>query len=118
MIEPSPQATCRNHVGTASLADSRPRTGHNLPPYGWFRYASFARYSTTGAEERLNHRGGKPRLEAELAELFGVALPFLEHLDVQVEVNAGSEQLVDLQPGRRTDLFQPAATLPDDDALL
>ena len=46
--------------------------------------------------------------EAEPVEVLGVALPFLEHLDPQIEIDRGAEQGFDLLPGGRPDLAQPS----------
>ena len=67
MIEPLPKAASRQHSKRASVAEMRPNMDGNLPPKRvWFRYASFARYSTSGEQpvsirelrSLLNHRYG------------------------------------------------------------
>src|SRR3954466_6134737 len=57
-------------------------------------------------------------LEAELAELAGVALPVLGDLHVQVEVDRGAEEGLDLLAGLDADVAQAGALVADDDALL
>src|SRR3954454_599859 len=57
-------------------------------------------------------------LEAELAELAGLALPVLGDLHVQVEVDRGAEEGLDLLAGLDADVAQAGALVADDDALL
>src|SRR6202012_2842539 len=57
-------------------------------------------------------------VQAEAGELLGVALPVLGHLDVQVEVDAGTQQGLDLLPGPAADVLQAGALGADDDGLL
>jgi hypothetical protein len=45
--------------------------------------------------------------EAEAAQLPGVALPVLGHLDVQVEVDSGAQERLDVPTGGGPDLLQP-----------
>src|SRR6478735_3485745 len=61
---------------------------------------------------------GSGRSEAEAAELLGVALPVLGHLDVQVEVHPLAEQLLDAGARVGADLAQAGPTTTDDDRLL
>ena len=44
--------------------------------------------------------------------MFGVALPFLEHLDPQVQEDRSAEQGFDLAPGGGADLSEPAPRWP------
>ena len=48
-------------------------------------------------------------VEAQAAELLGVALPVLGHLDVQVEVDAGAQERLDLLAGAACRRPQPLA---------
>src|SRR6516164_11550943 len=57
-------------------------------------------------------------VEPEAAELPGVALPVLGDLDVQVEVDPGSQQRLDLAAGPAADLLEPRSPRADDDGLL
>jgi len=53
---------------------------------------------------RASRHGGGSAVEAELAQLLGIALPVLGDGDVQVEVDPRAEQLLDLQPGPAADI--------------
>src|SRR5580704_12773522 len=57
-------------------------------------------------------------VEAEAAELLGVALPVLGDLDVQVEVDPGAQESLDLPAGAGADVLQPRSPGADDDGLL
>src|SRR5664280_3245853 len=58
------------------------------------------------------------RLEAKPLQLFGIALPVLGDLDVQVEVDSLAEQRFDPLACSRADLAKTRSTLADDDGLL
>jgi len=62
--------------------------------------------------------GRPPCSEPEPVEFLGVALPVRLHRDVQVEVDATAEQLLDPGPCLGADLLEPRALRADDDALL
>src|ERR1035438_1997625 len=57
-------------------------------------------------------------VKAQAAQLLGVALPVLGDLDVQVEVDLGAQQRLDLVAGTAAYLLQPRALGADDDGLL
>src|SRR5271155_4728963 len=57
-------------------------------------------------------------VEAEAAELLGVALPVLGDLDVQVEVDPGAQESLDLVAGPGADVLQPRSPRAYDDGLL
>src|SRR5215469_2230662 len=57
-------------------------------------------------------------LEPETVELLRIALPVGLHGNVQVEVDAVADQLLDLTPCPDADLLQPRPSRPDHDALL
>src|SRR3954447_11323807 len=75
--------------------------------------------AVTRSSYRLKARNlATATLEAELAQLLRVPLPVLGDLHVQVEVDPGAEQRLDLPARVGTDLAQPLAALADHDALL
>src|SRR5687768_10554836 len=79
-----------------------------------------SRYSAIGPSV-CPSRGPSPQPERSVPqalELAGVALPFLEQLDPQVEVHARAEDRLQVRPGPRTDVAQHLTALADDDALL
>ena len=57
-------------------------------------------------------------LETEPVQIFRIALPLAQHLDVQAQVDRGAQQPVDLEAGSGPDLPQPASLVADDDPLL
>ena len=61
---------------------------------------------------------GRSVVEAEAAQVLGVALPVLGDPDVQVEVDPRAEQRLDLAAGPAADVLQPLALGADDDRLL
>src|SRR5882757_3738922 len=77
--------------------------------------ATPATHEVTGADAL--RRRARPS-EPELAQLAWVALPVLRHLDVQLEIDLGAEQRLDLAAGGGADLLEPGTALADDDALL
>src|SRR5664279_5088790 len=57
-------------------------------------------------------------LEAEPLQLFGVALPVLGYLDVQVQVDPLTQQRLDPLARGGADITKARSALPDDDGLL
>src|SRR5699024_9397951 len=57
-------------------------------------------------------------VEAEASEQLRVALPVLGDLDVEVEVELGTEQSLDAAAGLLDDRLEPALAAADDDRLL
>src|SRR5690606_24285664 len=97
------------------------------------------RRSAAGRRCRAGHSGGPPPppppprrksahpaspppsdllVEAQPAQLLGVALPVLGDLHPQVEVDAAAQQRFDLPACPGADLAQPGALRADDDRLL
>src|SRR5450631_2680600 len=57
-------------------------------------------------------------LEAEPLQLFGIALPVLGDLDVEVKIDPLAEQRLDPLAGGGADLTKARSTFADDDCLL
>src|SRR4029078_986002 len=73
--------------------------------------------STTGSAGLLRRRRSTVS-KSPLAQLPGVALPVLGNLHVEVEVDRGAEQGLDLVPGTGADVAEAGTLVADDDALL
>src|SRR5882757_5676097 len=79
--------------------------------------------SWPSAEAKVGHsvpdgNGGRSIVEAEAAQLLGIALPVLGDLDPQVQEDLGAEQRLDLLASAGSDVLQPFALVPDQDPLL
>ena len=106
-------------AGDADCKDlAQARAGNALKfRYGW-EWPTRDAVGPRPAVRLLLGPRAEPGSEAELAQLLGVALPVLGDLHVQVEVDRGAQQRLDLLAGLRADVLQPRALVADDDALL
>src|SRR6266545_5448119 len=88
----------------------------------WRRCRRTSGLSRRHGRDRRGVRGprvGRPtRSVAEPGELLGVALPVLGDLDVQVEVDARSQYLLELGAGAGADVAEHRAAATEDDRLL
>src|SRR5690606_29099067 len=71
---------------------------------------------TAGAHSPGRRTSG--RSEPQPAQLLRVTLPVLGHAYVQVQIDPGAEQPLDLGPSPRADLLQAGSLAPDHDRLL
>ena len=69
-------------------------------------------------DERASGPTEERLVETESSQLLRVALPVLGHLDMQVEIDRHSQQVLDITTCHLTDVAQPRALVADDDRLL
>src|ERR1700740_833615 len=102
--------------GAAGAADRDLQRRVQLPHDRHQRGTGLRRVGTAAPRGRAQRNGLV--IEAETTQLLGVALPLLGDLDLQVEVDAGAEERLDLLAGTRPDLLEAGAAGTDDDRLL
>src|SRR5215472_3699809 len=101
-----------------SISPTRPRESASAPLAALGCIRGSARAFGAAASRRRGSSRKRSSLEPETVELLRIALPVGLHGNVQVEVDAVADQLLDLTPCPDADLLQPRPSRPDHDALL